>query len=234
MSSSAPLLHTIEPDDTSATEPAPSGRIGSDNAPKPAVVLTPTNRAATASTSSDAEAGEESGIAGILRQDNYVLSSSSLLWISGTAGMWRVALWSAFATGIRRPLTYFEVDDDGESYWVFESRDPSRPANPIDSRMFWVALYAFPALWTVLLIVSILKFNTFLPIVSSCPRFQCHKRCWLLVRKTKSNYMFSDRDAKQRWASNIAASGWNMGMGGIGGQLLGSAVKNSVGRVFST
>lgn len=43
-----------------------------------------------------------------------------------------------------------QVDDDGESYWVFESRDvstmidravhrlipiqPSRPANPVDSR----------------------------------------------------------------------------------------------------
>ncbi len=27
-----------------------------------------------------------------------------------------------------------QVDDDGESYWVFESRDPSRPANPVDSK----------------------------------------------------------------------------------------------------
>ena len=27
-----------------------------------------------------------------------------------------------------------QVDDDGESYWVFESRDPSRPANPVDAK----------------------------------------------------------------------------------------------------
>lgn len=41
-----------------------------------------------------------------------------------------------------------------------------------------------------------------------------------------------DRDAKQRWATNMAASGWGMGIGGIGGQLLSGAVRNSVGRVF--
>lgn len=42
---------------------------------------------------------------------------------------------------------------------------------------------------------------------------------------------FSDRDAKQRWANSAA---WNFGIGGIGGQLLGSAVKSSVGRVFGS
>lgn len=43
---------------------------------------------------------------------------------------------------------------------------------------------------------------------------------------------FRDRDAKQRWANSIASSGWNMGMGGIGGQILSGAMKNSVGRLF--
>ena len=42
----------------------------------------------------------------------------------------------------------------------------------------------------------------------------------------------SDRDAKQKWANNLASSGWNMGMGGLGGQILTGVVKNSVGRVF--
>jgi hypothetical protein len=46
------------------------------------------------------------------------------------------------------------------------------------------------------------------------------------------NFTFRDRDAKQRWANSIASSGWNMGMGGIGGQILGGAMKNSVGRLF--
>lgn len=42
----------------------------------------------------------------------------------------------------------------------------------------------------------------------------------------------SDRDAKQRWASNAASSGWNMGIGGIGGTIMTGVMKNSVGRVF--
>lgn len=44
----------------------------------------------------------------------------------------------------------------------------------------------------------------------------------------------SDRDAKQKWANNLASSGWNMGIGGIGGQILTGVVKNSVGRVFGS
>ena len=88
-----------------------------------------------------------------------------------------------------------QVDENGESFWIFESRDvshspnvlfcwlsalhkPSRPANPIDSRwvshdafltslsklmspsrLFWTALYVFPALWLGLFFVSLLKFN---------------------------------------------------------------------------
>ena len=56
MSASAPLLQTIEPDDASSIEQAPSGTIGSGNGapPKPAAQ---TNRSAMASTPGDAEAG---------------------------------------------------------------------------------------------------------------------------------------------------------------------------------
>jgi hypothetical protein len=50
---------------------------------------------------------------------------------------------------------------------------------------------------------------------------------------SKSSLLFRDRDAKQRWA-NATSGGWNMGLGGFGGQILAGAVKNSVGRVFSS
>lgn len=39
----------------------------------------------------------------------------------------------------------------------------------------------------------------------------------------------SDRDAKQKWANQLAG-GWSIG--GLGGQVLAGVVKNSVGRVF--
>ncbi|THH05102.1 hypothetical protein EW145_g5034 [Phellinidium pouzarii] len=249
MSASASLLQTIEPDDVSVPDSAHRGNIGAGNtsASRPDVVLTP--RASMAPSPGDAEAG----ISGILRQsshplvlfflfffritalavyilcgiftDNYVLSTVIVVVLLA------MDFWNCRNVAGRRlvGLRYWnQVDDDGESYWVFESRDPSRPANPIDSRnalvrMFWVALYAFPALWVGLLIVSILKFNTFLPIVILALVFNITNAV---------GFTYADRDAKQRWANNMAASGWSMGIGGLGGQLLGSAVKNSMDLVL--
>lgn len=49
---------------------------------------------------------------------------------------------------------------------------------------------------------------------------------------TNGTVGYSDRDAKQRWAASAAAGGWNMGLGGIGGSIMGSVVRNSVGRAF--
>ncbi|EJD04049.1 Golgi apparatus membrane protein TVP23 [Fomitiporia mediterranea MF3/22] len=199
-----------------------------------------------ASNPSDAEAG----IAGIFRQsshplilfflyvfrilalavyilcevftDNYVLASVMVVVLLA------MDFWNCRNVAGRTlvGLRYWnQVDDDGESYWVFESRDPSRPANPIDARMFWVAIYAFPVLWLVLLFVALIKLDRFLPIVALA----------LVFNVTNAiGFTYADRDAKQRWANNMVASGWNMGFGGIGGKLLGSAVKNSVGRVFSS
>ncbi|KAI5123571.1 hypothetical protein M0805_003389 [Coniferiporia weirii] len=244
MSASAPLLQAIEPDDAAVSDSFPTGNISSLHVP---LVLTPTNRAAMASSPGDAEAG----ISGILRQsshplvlfclyffrvtalavyilcglftDNYVLSTVIVVVLLA------MDFWNCRNVAGRRlvGLRYWnQVDDDGESYWVFESRDPSRPANPIDARLvvLCVALYVFPALWTGLLIVSILKFNTFLPIVILALVFNITNAV---------GFTYADRDAKQRWANNIAASGWGMGLGGLGGQLLGNAMKNSVGRVFA-
>lgn len=34
---------------------------------------------------------------------------------------------------------------------------PSQPANVVDAKMFWTALYAYPAAWIALLFVAILK-----------------------------------------------------------------------------
>ncbi|KAI0669966.1 DUF846-domain-containing protein [Trametes maxima] len=245
MSSSTPLFETIEADDpeyeqrTSSTgniKPPPPTNPGL-NGTRPAQQL--------ASTPGDAE----SGIAGILRQSthplvlfflyffrlaaitvyilcgffisNYVLSSVIVVVLLA------MDFWNCRNVAGRRlvGLRYWnQVDDDGESYWVFESRDPSRPANSIDSKMFWIAVYTFPLLWLALLIVSFLKFNlSFVPIVVLA----------LVFNVTNAiGFTYADRDAKQKWANNLASSGWNMGLGGLGGQILTGVVKNSVGRVF--
>ena len=63
-----------------------------------------------------------------------------------------------------------EVDTGtGDSHWVFESQDRSggtddngreRPnQNMTDKRFFWLALYCQPALWIVLGVLAIIKFE---------------------------------------------------------------------------
>ncbi|KAF8559258.1 Golgi apparatus membrane protein TVP23 [Imleria badia] len=218
------LLNAIEPDDTDRVQPPPPP---------------------LATTQTDAE----NGIAGIFKQsahpaalfclylfriaaisvyilcglftDNYVLSTVAVVVLLAM-DFWNCRnVAGRTLVGLR---FWNQVDEDGESYWVFESRDPSRPANPVDSRMFWIALYTFPTLWLLLLVISIVRFSlAFIPIVILA----------LVFNVTNAvGFTYADRDAKQRWANSVAASSWSMGMGGLGGQLLTSAVKNSVGKLF--
>jgi hypothetical protein len=242
MSAQQPLLDTIEPDDDSAPETAHKPPT---TAAAP-VVLTPTNRAAEGSMATNAN-DAESGIAGIFRQSahpvalfflfcfrtlaivvyipvswvlkNYVLSTV-LVVILLAMDFWTVR---NVAGRVLVGLRYWnQVDEDGESYWVFESRDPSRPPNVIDSKMFWIALYSYPALWIALLIVALLKLDIYsIPIVILA----------LVFKFTNViGFTYADRDAKKRWA-DAAAGGWG-GLGGVGGQLLAGAVKSQVNRIF--
>ncbi|THU94831.1 Golgi apparatus membrane protein TVP23 [Dendrothele bispora CBS 962.96] len=255
MSVATPLLdNTIEPDDPGVGLSGNINSSNNASNTRPPVVLIPTNRAnqtsnpgpAYASTQSDAE----SGIAGIFRQSAhpvalfflflfriaaigvYIVSGfftdSYVLFTVIVVVLLAMDFWNCRNVSGRTLVGlrfWNQVDDDGESYWVFESRDPSRPVNPIDSRMFYIALYVFPVLWATLLIVSLLKLGlAFIPIVVLA----------LVFNVTNAvGFTYADRDAKQRWASSMS-SGWGIpGLSGIGGQLLTGAVQKSVGRMFS-
>jgi len=256
MSATTPFLsQTIEPDEPSL--PVPSGRIS--GAPSPAgrtrepVVLTPTNANTTAATgrlNPDATpSDQEAGLAAIFRQSSHPLvllclyafrlaavatyllcgffTKNFVLSTVAVVVLLAMDFWNCRNVAGRRlvGLRYWnQVDDDGESYWVFESKDPTQPANPIDSKMFWTALYVFPVVWLVLLIFSVITFSiSFLPIVVLALVFNITNAI---------GFTYADRDAKQRWASSVAMGGWNMGLGGLGGQIIGGVVKNSVGRAF--
>lgn len=52
-----------------------------------------------------------------------------------------------------------ESAEDGTSTWVFETADPQRYINPIDSKTFWILIYALPVGWIFLGLLAILKFN---------------------------------------------------------------------------
>ncbi|KAJ3758838.1 Golgi apparatus membrane protein TVP23 [Lentinula raphanica] len=231
MSVSTPLLDTIEPD-----EPAVelSGNIKSakpsPNTRKP-VVLTPTNRAQNsqmATTHSDAE----SGIAGIFRQSAHPLALFFLYFFRISAIT--VYLISGFLTDNYVLSTVMVVVLLAMDFWNCRNvsgrtlvglrfwNQPSRPANPIDSKMFWIALYVFPALWASLLVVSILKLGlAFIPIVILALVFNITNAI---------GFTYADRDAKQRWANNVVGGGW--GLGSLGGQLITGAVQKGVGRMF--
>ncbi|KAK6905949.1 hypothetical protein I203_106784 [Kwoniella mangroviensis CBS 8507] len=249
MSSSAPLLSgTIEPDEEPPT--LPQGKIGASSRSSEPVVLVP-GTTAQGNVATGISNAEEGGIRGILKQSSHPLSLLFLYFFRSAAiavyvlcGLFTdnyvlsivvvVVLLSLDFWNTRNVagrtlvgLRYWnEVDEEGESSWVFESRDPSRPANAIDAKMFWIALYAYPLGWLAILFVSLLKFNvSFLPIVLLALVFNLSN---LL------GFTYADRDAQRRWANGIASSGnlMGFGFGGIGGQLVGGMVKNSLGRVF--
>lgn len=63
-----------------------------------------------------------------------------------------------------------ETHEDGSSSWKFESRADTLPEgsptdnaslgiNKTDSRVFWIALYTFPAAWALLSPLAVLKFD---------------------------------------------------------------------------
>ena len=58
------------------------------------------------------------------------------------------------------------VREDGSNDWVFESLEDMAEISAIDSRIFWTALYVTPIVWSLLLLIGILRFDfSFLPVV---------------------------------------------------------------------
>ncbi|KAF8807580.1 Golgi apparatus membrane protein TVP23 [Phlegmacium glaucopus] len=241
MSVAQPLLATIEADEPSTENINSAPR----SARPPAAAQTTRSSGQMATTESDAE----SGISGIFRQSAHPLALFFLYffriaaiavyilcgWFTSNYVLSTVLVVALLAMDFwncrnvsGRTLVglrfWNQVDEDGESYWVFESRDPSRPANPVDSKMFWIALYVFPLLWAALLVVSLLKLGfAFIPIVVLALVFNV---------TNVIGFTYADRDAKQKWANGVVGGSWGLGLGGIGGQILTGAVKKGVGRVF--
>ncbi|KAM9831242.1 Golgi apparatus membrane protein TVP23 homolog B [Neosynchiropus ocellatus] len=61
-----------------------------------------------------------------------------------------------------------QVDDDGRSHWVFESRKGTGKIQTSDSesRIFWLGLIVFPVLWAIFSFTALIYFNIkWLPVV---------------------------------------------------------------------
>lgn len=51
------------------------------------------------------------------------------------------------------------INDDGTNEWIFESHEDMAEIDALDSQVFWTGLYGTPALWALLFIIAVLKFN---------------------------------------------------------------------------
>ncbi|GJN92162.1 hypothetical protein Rhopal_005192-T1 [Rhodotorula paludigena] len=130
-----------------------------------------------------------------------------------------------------------QVDEDGTSYWVFESRSPDQPANAVDAKMFWIAMYSFPVAWVLLLVIGILKFNlSFLPIVMLALVFNLTNTwgyTYAVCSYSSPSRGSRDRDAKRRWATGMAAGGMLGQVGGLGGSIVSGLASSAYSRFFS-
>ncbi|XP_054454746.1 Golgi apparatus membrane protein TVP23 homolog B [Anoplopoma fimbria] len=59
-----------------------------------------------------------------------------------------------------------QVDDDGRSHWVFESRKGKKQASDSESRIFWIGLIVCPVLWVVFAFSTLFSFKIkWVPVV---------------------------------------------------------------------
>jgi hypothetical protein len=58
------------------------------------------------------------------------------------------------------------VREDGSNEWIFESLEDTAELSPLDSRIFWGALYSAPTCWVLLFVIGLLRLQIeYLPVV---------------------------------------------------------------------
>lgn len=89
-----------------------------------------------------------------------------------------------------------EPKADGSTAWIFESKAGNNfKPNPVDSRVFWWSLYLFPAVWLLLGVIAVLRFQFAWLIVVGMALVLCGTN---LVGYTKC-----DKDARKKLMSGL-------------------------------
>lgn len=69
-------------------------------------------------------------------------------------------LWQNVAGRLLVGLRWWNrINDDGSNEWIFESHEDMTEIDALDSQVFWLGLYGTPVVWTLLLVVAVLKLN---------------------------------------------------------------------------
>jgi hypothetical protein len=108
-----------------------------------------------------------------------------------------------------------ETDQQGESIWVFETADPERQINQVDSKIFWLWLYITPAAWCALGFMALLKLQ-FLSLILVI----------IGIALTMTNTMAFTRCDKFGKANDIASNLFGSLSGGVIGRFMPSFLRS--------
>lgn len=95
----------------------------------------------------------------ITEKNRFILHFITLILLNA-ADFWNLKNVSGrLLVGLRWWNEINQIDKSGnfENVWVFETADPNRYINPIDSKVFWILLYAQPLSWMFLGFLAVLK-----------------------------------------------------------------------------
>lgn len=93
---------------------------------------------------------------GMLFTSNYILYFITIILLV-SADFWNVKnIAGRLLVGLR---WWNETNELGQTIWVFETADPNRYINPIDSKVFWLMMYITPIAWVLFAIMSVLKLH---------------------------------------------------------------------------
>lgn len=106
-----------------------------------------------------------------------------------------------------------EPKADGSTAWIFESRPAGFRANPVDSRVFWWSLYLFPAVWTVLGLIAVVRLEMAWLIVVAM--------ALVLSGTNLVGYTKCDKDARKKL------------MGGLGNRFMSSFIGTKIEAILS-
>lgn len=118
------------------------------------------------------------------------------------------------------------INDDGTNEWIFESHEDMTEIDALDSQVFWTGLYGTPAVWALLFVVAVLKFNVQWALIVAI--------ALLLNAANIIGYTKCKKDARQKMHSlmsqgalgALSASAGSSLMSTLGGLALSSATSS--------
>lgn len=109
------------------------------------------------------------------------------------------------------------INDDGSNEWIFESHEDMTEIDALDAQVFWTGLYGAPVIWTLLLIVAVLKFNIQWALIVAI--------ALVLSAANIIGYTKCKKDAKSKMHALMSQGA----LGALGASASGSSLMSTIG-----